>query len=98
MPGTYPINDVAVASIIAGETHIGEVGGNLVTVQTEFTRPANTTAYLANYVVSNSTSATTMIVLSNVLRKVGGTGYITSIRLTTDKKSITPRFRIHFSM
>lgn len=79
----------------AGESHLGEVGGNLARISVEFTRPADTTAYTAGDVVSNSTSATTLMTLTNALRVAGGSGYIVRASLTTDKKSITPRFRVH---
>lgn len=72
-----------------------QVGGSIVTLVGTFTRPANTTAYTANDVVSNSTSATTLIVITNAARVVGGSGYIVGARLTTDLKSITPRVRLH---
>lgn len=77
-----------------GELHA--VAGKLVTVSTEFTRPNNTDGYIAGDVVSNSTSASTLIELANAVRSAGGSGYIVAIRLSTDKKSITPRFRVHF--
>ena len=80
----------------ATEGHLGEVGGNLVMISTEFTRPSDTTAYAAGDAVSNDTTTTTMQALANAARVSGGSGYITGIRITTDKKSITPRFRIHF--
>lgn len=80
----------------AAEDHLGEVGGNLAMIATEFTRPSDTTAYAANDVVSDSTSATTMQALANAARASGGSGYITGVRVTTDKKSITPRIRVHF--
>jgi hypothetical protein len=79
----------------AGELHIAEVGGNLSNVAVEFTRPADTTAYAALDAVSDSTSATTVQALANFARVSGGSGYITGARLSTDKKSITPRFRVH---
>lgn len=82
--------------IAAGETHIGEVGGNLTMISVELTRPSDTTAYAANDSVADSTSAPTMLALLNAARVSGGSGYITGIRVTTDKKSITPRFRLHF--
>lgn len=84
------------AATPAGEAHIGEVGGNLIMIAAEFTRPSDTTAYAANDVVSDSTSATTMQALANAARVSGGSGYITGIRVATDKKSITPRMRVHF--
>ena len=72
------------------------VSGSVVRVDTEFTRPANTTAYSVGDVVSNSTSATTPIDLASAVRANGGSGYVVAVRLFTDKKSITPAFRVHF--
>jgi hypothetical protein len=45
-----------------------------------FTRPADTTAYAAQDVVSNSTSAPTLLTFSGAGRAVGGTGLILSAR------------------
>lgn len=71
--------------------------GKIITV--EFTRPANTDAYTAGDVVSNSTSASTLMEFSGFFRPnsdgVIRGAYIIGARLTTDKKSITPRFRVH---
>jgi len=78
------------------EDHLGEIGGNLIMIATEFTRPNDATPYTANDVVSDSTSATTMQALANAARVSGGSGYVTGIRVATDKKSITPRIRVHF--
>lgn len=78
------------------EDHLGEVGGNLLMIATEFTRPNDSTPYAANDVVSDSTSATTMQALAAAARAAGIGGYITGIRVSTDKKSITPRIRVHF--
>lgn len=72
------------------------VGGLVTRADTEFTRPANTTAYTAGDVVSNSTSATTLITLANAVRVNAGTGYIVRVAVTTDLKSITPKIRVHF--
>ena len=82
--------------IPAGEAHLGEVGGNGAMISTAFTRPADTTAYAAGDAVGDSTSALTMQALANATRVSGGSGYIVGIRITTDKKSITPRLRVHF--
>lgn len=84
------------AALAAGEAHLGEVGGNLLTISTEFTRPSDATGYTAGDVVSDNTSATTMQALANAARVSGGSGYIVGIRVATDKKSITPRVRVHF--
>lgn len=79
----------------SSEMHLGDIGGNLVSVSQEFTRPADTTAYAANDIVSNNATTTTLATLSGCARVAGDSGYIVGARLATDKKSITPRFRVH---
>lgn len=77
-----------------GDTRV-QAGGLLASVSVEFTRPSDTTAYAANDVVSDSTSASTLQNIANFARYNGGSGHIVGARLTTDKKSITPRIRVH---
>jgi hypothetical protein len=84
-----------ITGLAASEAHIGAIGGAIVNVSTEITRPADTTAYAANDVVSNNTTTTTLGTLTNCARVNAGSGYIVGARLATDKKSITPRFRVH---
>jgi hypothetical protein len=79
----------------ASESHLGEVSGNLISKTVEETRPANTDAYTAGDVVSNNVTTTTLMQFANIFRVSGGTGYIVGIRVSTDKKSITPRLRMH---
>lgn len=82
--------------LAAGENHVGEVGGRLTTVSVELTRPSDTTPYGVNDVVSNSASATTPMEFANIARSTDAlSGYIVKARLSTDKKSITPRIRVH---
>lgn len=83
------------AATPAGENHIGEVGGNLISVAVEKTRPGNTNAYIAGDVINESTSAGTVFTFSNLARKNDGTGYITKARLMTDQKANTARYRVH---
>lgn len=64
-------------------------------ISAELTRPSNTDAYSANDSVSNSATTTVPMTLANVARSNGGNGYITGIRISTNKKSITPRLRLH---
>jgi len=78
------------------EDHLGEVGGNLLMIATEFTRPNDSTPYTANDVVSNDATTTTMQALAAAARVAGLGGYVVGIRVATDKKSITPRMRVHF--
>lgn len=77
----------------AGEAHIGEVGGRLVFVTKEQTRPANTTAYTAGDVWSNGT--TVALDFPGMARVSGGSGYITGAKLTLDQTTQVPRFRVH---
>lgn len=79
----------------ASEVHAGEVGRSFSSVSVEFTRPADVVAYGANDTVSDSVSATTVQAVTNLVRVNQGSGFIFGARLTTDKKSITPRFRVH---
>lgn len=73
-----------------------EATENLTRISVEFTRPSDTNAYAIGDVVSDSTSATTMQAIANAARVSGGSGEIMGIRLSTDKKSINPRIRVHF--
>jgi hypothetical protein len=70
--------------------------GDIARVATEVTRPSDTTAYTAGDAVNNSTSAPVVITLANVARANDTGGYIVGVRLSTDKKSIVPRLRVHF--
>lgn len=82
-------------ALAAGESHIGEVGGNTAAVSVSFTRPADTTAYAAKDAVSNSTSAPTVLTFSNLARVNAGSGYITKARVMTDQAANVARFRLH---
>lgn len=81
--------------LAAGENHFGEVGGKATVINAELTRPANVLAYPANTVVSNSITTTTPLLVQNIFRVAGGSGYITGLKISTNKKSIVPRFRVH---
>jgi len=52
----------ASGALASGEAHIGEVGGNMLTISAEMTRPADTTAYTAGDVVSNNATTNTRAV------------------------------------
>lgn len=68
---------------------------NGVVVGVELTRPSDTTAYSAKDVISNSTSAPTVLAFANFARSNQGTGLITRARLMTDKKDVTASMRLH---
>jgi hypothetical protein len=86
---------VDVSRLQAGETHIGEVGGNHSVVSTTFARPADTTAYAALDTMSNSTSAPAVLTFTNVARISGGTGYVVKVRAYTDLSTFTARIRLN---
>lgn len=90
MPVTGPLTDAQIRA-----TPVAVAGRKVEVTAGELTRPANTTAYTAGDVVSNSASATTLLSFPNFARVNAGSGYIVGARLVTDKKSITPRFRVH---
>lgn len=87
------LNGISGSSVNLGNSnnHIGQIGGTTEILRGSFTRPANTTAYAANDIVSDNF----MQVIKPSARIIGGTGYITGFKLVTDKL-ITARFRVHF--
>lgn len=92
--GNNNIGDVDVLSIVAGETHIGEIGGKLNVVSVEFTRPANNTPYSIGDAILNA--AGTLVEVPLFARINGGSGYIFKIRIAYNTKSVTPQLCIHF--
>ena len=77
--------------------------GDIVRVEDNFSRPADTTAYAAGDMVANTTTAGSVtaansaFVLANVLRDADLGGYIDQIVLRKDDPTTTDAaFRIHF--
>jgi hypothetical protein len=70
-------------------------GFKLASSTVEITRPADTTAYTAGDRVGPA-SGSLPAQLTGCALANGRGGVITMIRLSTDKKSITPRIRCHF--
>jgi hypothetical protein len=64
-------------------------------VTASFTRPADANAYAVGDIVSNSTSASTLMTFTDLLETAGGGVKIVSARLATNQKSIVPAFRVH---
>jgi hypothetical protein len=52
-------------------------------------------AYIAKDALNSSVGAPVIITFANVGRKVGGTGYITKVRLMTSQSTNTARYRLH---
>jgi hypothetical protein len=59
------------------------------TVQTSFTRPADTTAYATGDAVNDSTSAPTRLKFSSVASRLGGGGTIRGAQLLTNNLTVT---------
>lgn len=78
-----------------GRIHVvtGGIGAN---VGTNFTRPADTTAYAAGDAVTNSTSAPTVLTFTSMARLSGGAGEILGAILVDESNPGTPGvFRLH---
>lgn len=71
------------------------VAGRTVTVGVNLTRPADVLAYAALDVVSNSVSSGTVLTFPNLARKIGGSGYITKARISTNQGANLAVFRLH---
>lgn len=95
-PGSVPVK---VASVNSGGVLVPTPGvdanspavvvGILNTVSQTWTRPNNADPYVANDVLG------ILLEFQNFARYAGGSGYIVKARLSTNKKSLTPRIRIH---
>lgn len=71
-------------------------GAVSVTISTNFTRPADTTAYAAGDAVTNSTSAPTILTFTGAARLVGMTGLITDAVLIDEANQATKgQFELH---
>lgn len=79
-----------VATIGPSEYHIGQIGGTTSLVGNSFDRPANTTGYSINDIVSSGSA----MIIKPCARVLNGTGYITAFKLVTNSL-VTPRIRVH---
>jgi len=88
---------ISLGSLSSSEDHIGEVGGKLTSGSVEFTNTSGSgTAYSIGDTVSAGSAITTPYEIPNVFRVNGGSGYIVSLAVATDKSGQTPNFRVHF--
>ena len=74
--GANVIGKVSVDQTTPGTTDRVTAGGKTVSIDANFTRPSDTTAYAANDAVTTSTSAPTVITLTSMARLSGGSGVI----------------------
>lgn len=92
------IGDAAVAATPAGETHIGEVGGRIVNISANFTRPADTTAYASGDLVANSVTAGSVVPMTftNAARIAAGNFCVLRARVSKTTTGVTnAAFRVH---
>lgn len=89
---------VHVAPLVAGEAHIGEVGGRIATPSANFTRPSDTTAYASGDLVANSTTAGSVVSLSWTITRIAtGSAILRRVRLRKSGTGVTnAQFRVHF--
>jgi hypothetical protein len=82
--------DAEVLQVSGGKLWVSPLGFP-VSVQTDITRPADTTAYAANDCLSDSTSAPTSggFTLTNICRKSGGSVLITDVIVTSSADAAT---------
>ena len=92
-----PTIDIGDVTLLAGEAHIGAVGGQSLVVGDETIRPANTTAYTAGDAISAdaSDSGTTPLRSLAVGRVTGGSGTLAKFRLMTDQAACVAAIRVH---
>jgi hypothetical protein len=89
---------IAGIPLLAGETHVGQVGGESAIIGGTITRPADTVAYVAGDLVANSTTAGSVVPLACAAARINaGTGVVRRARLSTTKTGLagTEVFRIH---
>lgn len=85
-------------ALVAGEGHIGQVGGEAtVAAATQFARPTDTTAYASGDLVANTTVANTVTPLTfTVARIPAGSGMIRRAKIKKSGTSVTnAQFRLH---
>lgn len=77
------------------ENHLGQAGGYATIAVKEITRPADTSAYLANDVINTATSGSSMLNLPAAARKNAGMGYITGIEIIGDQSAEVWQPKVH---
>jgi hypothetical protein len=84
-------------ALIAGEAHIGEVGGPLANPSANFTRPGDTTPYTSGDLAANSVTAGSVVPLSwTAARIAAGSFMVRRARLQKSGTGVTAAsFRLH---
>jgi len=88
---------VAPHALLAGEAHVGQVGGESANPSANFTRPSNTPAYASGDLIANSITAGSVVAMSfTAARVAAGSFVIRRARLHKDNQAITSAtFRLH---
>jgi hypothetical protein len=84
---TTPTIDIGDVTLLAGEAHIGAVGGHAVKITGSITKPSDNTVYDVRDVIGTAQSAN--ITLANIARVVGGGGMIFKVRVVCDANQTT---------
>ena len=80
---------------VSGKNEGKQVKGLMTEVNAQIIRPADTNAYIANDTIADKTSGATIITFASVARRNGGGGYITGLRIGTNKDDFLSQFRLH---
>ena len=89
--------NIGIVTSGSSENHVGEFGGRMTSGSVEFTNTSGSgTAYSIGDTVSGGSLVTIPYEIPNIFRVNGGSGYIVSIGIATNKSSINPAFRVHF--
>jgi hypothetical protein len=78
-----------------GTYSLSQTNGSLRYAEASFSRPNNATPYSISDAVNDSTSAPTLMTLTDIARTIGGTGYIVKARLGTNQSTCTAQLRAY---
>lgn len=86
--------NVTVANTVNVGNPVLSVGAFQTSIAT-FTRPSDTNGYVANDVISDSTSAPTVLTFPSVVRTPGGSAYVTFVQLMTQITTFVAATKLH---
>lgn len=81
-------------SIVAGEAHIGQIGGTGYIVSASFTGNGTATLHAINSAITPAAGG--LVEISNAMRVNGGTAYVMDATLATSASGVTITPKLHF--
>lgn len=89
LTNAQPVSLATAPALVAGEAHIGAVGGHSTPVYGTMTRTADTNIYASGDGVTTATSSASGMTVSNAARVSGGSGFISGGRMSKSTTSTT---------